>query len=278
VGHFQKFSPRYFLIRCVCTDGTSIADVRDCKSKNFFNEEKNMGWQKFFSFVLAGFITTASCFADGGPQIVNVELNKSYIPIGFDDNDRGQVVVAGMFPNSCYKVGPYRVVLDEVNKTLAIAQTALLYQGQCIQVLVPFTQTIDIGILREGSYAIKDHFSGKALGAMPVARAKVTEADDFLYAPVTDAQVQTEEGKSTLYLQGNFTDRCTHLKDVVVSYYDDVLVVQPIAEHIATNDCGHQMIRFQYEMPLKEGLTGSRLVHVRVMDGQAINRIAEFGK
>ncbi|NBW99597.1 hypothetical protein EBR03_08505, partial [bacterium] len=58
------------------------------------------------SFLMAGGLV----FADtnpNAPKTVETALTKAYIPLGFDDNDRIQIAVAGTFKNTCYKVGPH---------------------------------------------------------------------------------------------------------------------------------------------------------------------------
>lgn len=236
-----------------------------------------MGWQNLIFSVVLGFAVSnvASAF---DPQTVSMPIDKAFVPVGFDDNDRSELTVMGNFPGTCYKVASYQVEVDENTQVITLRQNAYVYGGICLQLLVPYTQTMDLGILKEGNYAVKDHASGKTLGTVPVLRAKSLTPDDYLYAPVTDAYVSDQgEGKHSLTFRGNFTDRCTRLKDVQIHYYDEVIVVQPIAEHIGTPpNCGHELVRFQHSVPLKEGLKGVRLLHVRVMDGQAINRFVDF--
>ena len=212
------------------------------------------------------------------PGLVSVNLAKAYVPIGFDDNDKSEISVVGQLPNSCYKVGPARHEVDKANKVITVEQSAYVYLGMCLQVIVPFSQRIDLGILEEGNYQIKDAASGTMLGMLPIGRAKSESADEFLYAPVTDAQIRTHDGKSFLFLQGSFTDRCMSIKEVKIHYYSDVIVVQPIAQYSPSgaDECGFQMIRYRHEVPLKDGLTGEMLIHVRSMDGQAVNRFIAF--
>jgi hypothetical protein len=144
--------------------------------------------------------------------------------------------------------------------------------------VVPFTQTVDLGILEEGVYSLTDAHSGKVIGSLPVARAKTMAPDDFLYAPVTDAHIRTKDGKNFLFIHGSFTDRCMSLKEVMVSYQQDVIVVQPIAKYNNPNqdECGYYLTRYRTEVELKSGLTGEWLLHIRSMDGQAVNRFAQF--
>ncbi|MCB0418058.1 MAG: hypothetical protein KDD39_10425 [Bdellovibrionales bacterium] len=40
------------------------------------------------------------------PVLQAVSAAKAFIPVGFDDNDQSQLVIAGRFPNTCYQVGP----------------------------------------------------------------------------------------------------------------------------------------------------------------------------
>lgn len=236
-----------------------------------------MGIQKYFLTLL--FIATSSVLVHADtPQLVDVPIDRGYIPVGFDDNDRSELTITGVFSNTCYKVGSYQARVDESLSTITIQQSAYYYSGVCLQIKVPYSQRIDLGILKEGSYTVKDQLSGKVLGNIAIARAKSETPDDYLYAPVTDAFVQDAgDGKHILNLRGNFTDRCTKLKEVRVNYFSDVIVVQPIATHEEQRGgCGHEKVRFQQAIDLKDGLTGSYMIHVRVMDGQALNRFTDF--
>ena len=231
--------------------------------------------------VLPNFATAADADGDSAfkPEIVNIPLNKVYVPVGFDDNDRVQIVVEGDFPNTCYKIGPYTFHMNEVTKTLSVQQTAYKYMGVCIQMQVPFTQVVDLGLMRSGDWTLEDSTAAKTLGRLPIQLAAGPGPDDFLYAPVTEAYVHkdSETLKNALSFMGTFTDRCTRLKEVRVHYYTDVIVVQPIAEQIGPlHNCGHELTRFAHTVLLKEDLKGTYLLHVRSMNGQAINKLVEM--
>lgn len=226
-------------------------------------------------------IASALSAADSGPTSVSIQLSKAYIPIGFDDNDRVQVVVEGTLPNSCYKVDPLISVVDTKNRTITLEQKALLYPGVCIETLVPFTKVAEIGLLSEGSYRLQDKMGKEDLGTLPVTRATKSEADDYLYAPITDAYVtvstrDANTKKFKLHLTGAFTDRCTKLKNVVIHYYSDVIVVQPIAVRAGTRGCTGVKSRFSWDEELNSDLKGSKLLHVRSMNGEAINKVVDF--
>lgn len=219
------------------------------------------------------------------PTQIPVALERTFVPIGFDDNDRVQITVQGRFNNTCYKVGPYQFKVDSAKKQLIVEQFAYHYTGLCLQMVVPFVQVMNIGLLRDGKYTIVDKTSNRILGVLPVTHSQDPSPevypDDYLYAPITDAVVvnDTATSKSTLRLTGTFTDRCTILRKekVEVRYYPNVIVVLPIAERTQSRGCDeYTPTRFQIEVELREGLKGSQLLHVRSMSGQAINKIVDL--
>jgi len=245
-------------------------------------KEFNMGWIYKLVLTVSLFIVAAPALADGGdylmPETVNIPLSKAYVPIGFDSNDRIQVTVEGSFESTCYKIGPYNVHLDESNKTIRVQQTAYKYFGPCMFLQVPFVQTMDLGLLGEGGWKLVDAKTERDLGSVPVELAKTQAPDEFLYAPVLEAYVFKDPGtfKNSLALSGTFTDRCTVLKEVRIHYYPEVVVVQPIAEQISGRDCGPQLTRFTHTVALQEGLHGAFLLHVRSMNGQAVNKVVDL--
>jgi hypothetical protein len=212
------------------------------------------------------------------PVLQKVQLTYVYAPVGFDNNDRTQIVVQGTFPNSCYRIGPYKLAVDDSKKTVTVTQQAYYYgQGICIQMPVPFSQTIQVGILREGAFSVADGTSGTVLGKVVVTRATNPGPDDYLYAPIGDAYVsQLENGQNNLILSGNFSDRCSSFEDVKVAVNDRVIVVQPIIKRDSALSCPAEKNRFQKVIPLSPTIKGLYLLHVRSLDGQAINKMVDI--
>ncbi len=215
------------------------------------------------------------------PSEVGWPLQKAYIPVGFDDNDKVQITVTGEFPNTCFHVGPYSSKVDENAKIIYLEQKAYSYLAMCLDILIPFSQTIDVGLVPAGNYAVIDSSTGTQVGRTSISRAVNAGPDDFLYAVVNDASVHATgtKGKNELTLSMQFTDRCTKLGKVDVHYYNDVIVVQPIAARIADANherCAPANTRFQFTQPLQDGVSGSFLLHVRSMNGQAINKVVEL--
>jgi len=212
------------------------------------------------------------------PPTTEVSLNYAFVPIGFDDNDKIEIMVAGIFPSTCHKVGPYDFRVDESSRSIFIEQKAYVYPGQCLRMMVPFTSLINLKIIKDGNYSLRDAKTGELLGELPVTRATVPEADEHLYAQVKDAYIHTtEDAKTELHLKGVFASRCMKIQETKVGYHKDVIVVQPILERTAPiEQCGNQMTRFHIKKELKKGLKGTQLLHVRVMDGKSINQLVEL--
>lgn len=88
------------------------------------------------------------------PKEVTVGINDAYIPNGFDSGSDAFVVVNGLFPNSCYHLKDSEVVhkSDLVHEVRA---KALVSQGMCLMVLVPFSKEVQLGKLRSGTHSIQ---------------------------------------------------------------------------------------------------------------------------
>lgn len=229
---------------------------------------------KFFPSLFL-FFSVSSAFA--APELVSVPIDRTFFPVGFDDNDISQVVITGDLPDTCHKLGPTGVHVDRVNKVLTVQQRAYKAPGVCMRVFVPYTSVVNVGILEAGTYTVEDRASGKIMGPLTVEVAKTPWQDDYLYAPVADAFVETQGGKRTLVITGSFTDRCTSLKEVRVEPHKDVIVVQPIAGHTdRPHNCGHEKVPFLRRDALPQVAGGTYLLHVRSMNGQALNKVIEL--
>jgi hypothetical protein len=228
--------------------------------------------------LFASLVSPLALADDIQPILVDVGLTRSYVPIGFDDNDRIEFVTQGEFPNTCYKVGPYKVSVDPATKTISVQQKAYYYGGgMCIQLAFPFTQVVKVGLAKEGDYKLIDSFSNKEIGKLPITRATNPGPDDHLYAPITDAYVsQLETGEWDLFLSGQFSDRCTAFEEINVNLHDRVLVVQPVIKHLGEPACTQEKTRFLKKVRLAPAMKGAYLLHVRSLEGQAISKMVDL--
>lgn len=212
------------------------------------------------------------------PTQVSIPLTTAYIPGGFDSNDRAQLMVEGYFPNTCYRVGPYEKTLKADANVISITQTAYKYKGPCLMMIVPFSQTVQVGILKANTYAVKDAASDRVLGELPVKTATTSSPDDFLYASVTDAYVGIVDGnKKALILQGELPGDCWSLKERrVILDGKNVITLLPIIEKTRSNNCNDYRIPFVSTVDIPSVPAGRYMLHVRSLNGSAVNKLVDL--
>lgn len=226
------------------------------------------------AFAVLALSALASANVMANPIKVTVDLNRVYAPLGFDSNDNAQVVVTGNYANSCYKNAETDVVVDHAKKQIFLKSKAYKYDGYCLQVILPFDRVVDLGILEEGEYTITDLGESEALGQLTVNFASQKEADDYLYAPVSQAYLETKSGVNTLFLNGEFPNSCMKIKEVRVNVQSEVLVVQPIIE-LQEKNCQTGSFSFETKTIVPDMPAGKYLLHVRSMNGKAINNLID---
>jgi hypothetical protein len=201
-------------------------------------------------------------------------LKGVFIPKGFDSNDNVEVVVAGAYPNSCYKVGPTRVAVDTELKVVHIEVNAYYSPNTyCLMLYIPFTQVIPVGVLRKGDYQVI--VNGQVNEYLPVAKAKKDQMDDFLYATVVGVN---RKSKTTFELQGVMPSSCARLDEIrVIEEPGNVLAVLPILKmEAACEPSNEKGAEFLATFQVPAGLKGLKLIHIRSLNGASINQVVEF--
>lgn len=226
-------------------------------------------------------LTTAFAIAanaDDSVEMIESGYHTSYIPGGFDSNDHVQIVGEGIFPNTCYRPATPVVKVDPITREVRVAPYAYHYDGICLKMLVPYDQTLDIGILPAGTFKIVQEQRGNQhdMGAIKIGVATSSDADDFLYAPVSQAYAESRGGKTRIRVTGSFTDSCMKLADLIATAEPRVLVVQPIAEKEARADCTAGNFPFDRTVELTGVARGRYLLHVRSLNGKAFNHLVDL--
>jgi hypothetical protein len=232
---------------------------------------------------LAGFARVA--MADN-PVLVTAPVEKVFVPAGFDDNDKVEVIIHGHFNSSCYKMGPVSASVDETTKKIAIRAEAFYYSGAvCLQMITPFIKSVELDRhLAFGAYSISvTDRPGVEATLLKVARATRPEADDYLYAAVNNVSVETSpQGARELVLKGQhpyLLDGCVKFDDVkTYAGSDNTVVVQPITRIAYGDECrGAVNNRFEYRAKFGGDFErGEYLLHVRVLDGNSLNQFLKF--
>lgn len=242
---------------------------------------------QFFKAISASFILSlsAQAFANNA-VLVQAPIEKVFVPTGFDDNDKVELIVRGQFPNSCYKMGPTSATVNEAKKVITIAAQAYFYKGAvCASMKVPFIKSVElVGGVPAGQYKIEVTARPTAISTpLVVKRATRADADDYLYAAVQSATIEDARGGGdVIVLKGQhpfLIQGCVKFDGIKTNNASGVLVVQPIT-HIENDSAactGSVNNRFEYRVPLKPTLSrGEYLMHVRVLDGSSVNQLVEI--
>jgi hypothetical protein len=218
---------------------------------------------------------TSVAYANPEPVKVPALFSKAYLPSGFDSNDVVQIVGEGLFRNTCYRHAETTVRVDEAQRRIQVGPVAYEYAGFCLQVILPFNRTIDVGILKPGTWEVVQGPNSEKLGQITIRSANRREADDFLYAPISQAFFQQKGDVSRIVLTGEFTNDCFAIERVKTSVQPDVLVIQPIARLRERANCKSGHFPFSKVVELEGVPQGRYLLHVRSMNGNAINTLVQ---
>lgn len=235
---------------------------------------------KIFATTLAFFcLFSYSASADfSQPKNIESEFGALYVPDGFDTNDNVQIVGEGLFPNLCFRPGTVKTSIDHTKKIVTLTPLAFQYSGPCLQVLLPWDRVIDLGVLHAGDYMIvqkNQSTDNRLLGLLKIPAAKTQSADDYLYAPISQAYYEFKEGKHTLKLSGEFSNDCTKLTNISIKPQTKVIVIQPISEMDTNAACktGKHLFEKTVELPKLEA--GRYLIHVRSLNGKSVNNLID---
>lgn len=236
------------------------------------------------AFILA---QQGGAHADALPALVPAPVQRAFVPDGFDDNDNVEVILHGHFPNSCMKVGPVEVSINADNRNIELKPQVYAYDSKlCAQISVPFVQKVALGNLAAGVWKIEvaEKLDREPL-PLVVRHARSAAPDDALYAPV-DEVVLIPEAQGALHLvvvSGRWPQapegKCFELVRVVNKIgADNVLVVLPLVEIKEDGLCKvarNAQKSFVGSSVVDGGLSEDVLVHVRVMNGESINKFYE---
>lgn len=225
------------------------------------------------------------------PVLTNAPVRNVFVPVGFDDNDTVEVIVHGHFADSCNKMGPTIGLVDTDKSEITVGARALKYTANsCIPMEVPFLQSVKLGQLKAGNYTVKLS-GGRTLPELPktmtVSAATTSTADDNLYAPVDAVEFVPVPGQAGVYaltVSGIFPKSeagCMRLREVKILTYDGILIVLPISDFDANSgNCPQSNSPFDRMFKVTKNVTldlkRDTLIHVRVLNGQSVNKVIEF--
>ncbi|MFN9110527.1 MAG: hypothetical protein ACK5XN_10710, partial [Bacteroidota bacterium] len=169
-------------------------------------------------------LSLATARAQTAPELIEVQPDTIFAPAGFDDNDNAQVVLHGVFPDACYKVGPTELVINHERREIAVTAKAYYYRGAlCAQVRQRWSKPVEHGPLPSARYRLVTRMTGRsdqAKAELAVGVAQVSRPDEYDYAAVTDAVVSglARDEQATLELHGTHAMTCLRVTEVRTVY------------------------------------------------------------
>ncbi len=204
----------------------------------------------------------------------NVPVDHVYSPAGFDSNDNSEIVVSGFLPNLCYKAPQHMVNVKDGKINISIK--AIKNQrglGFCADVIVPYIEYVNVGVLDKGKYdiAVNENSQWEKRSKMQIAEASSSSIDEAIYANVEEV-VKADDGSRKVILKGHNPSDCFELKEIEIKDNGvDVYSVLPKMKQVRAF-CPKKMIPFSYEFDVPQNLEADKvLLHVRVMDGRSVN-------
>jgi hypothetical protein len=235
--------------------------------------------------LLLAALSLATARAQTAPELIEVQPDTIFAPAGFDDNDNAQVVLHGTFPDACHKIGPTELVINHERREIAVIAKAYYYRNAlCAQVRQRWSKPVELGPLPSANYRVVARMTGRADQAkaeLPVGIAQVSRPDEHDYAAVTDAVVTglARDEQATLELFGTHAMTCLRVTEVRTVYTaKNVIEVMPIIQVNPDVPCAYPFlpIPFKKTVQLERRFKGPVLVHVRSVEGSAVNRVVEF--
>jgi hypothetical protein len=212
----------------------------------------------------------------GNQTEMYVPTDDIYVPKGFDSNDNVEVVVTGFLPDLCYH-SPQAKVIKTEGKNIIIEVKALYktdMNGACPEVIVPFTETVEVGVLDKGDYnLIVNQGQPTSLNTpLAVGDSFSPYIDDFVYLSVD--YVKKDYKNRIVTIHGWNPSDCFVLDQVkIISNDKDTLSLLPILKQVR-DFCPMKMTPLNVEVEIPNILEKQKiLLHVRSMEGKAYNTI-----
>lgn len=209
-------------------------------------------------------------------------IQKVFIPTGFDDNDKAEVIVTGAFPNACWRAD--RVEVQRTPKGFSLQLLATKWTDFCQEVITEFDEAASLDILASDQYDIE--VGNQMMGQLSVRPAKAQTRDEYLYAPVKGLRTKlkfNDEGKLAeryLVIEGEFTTDCQEFMekppvDILQPTSDGLVEVLPITELREDADCQTGSFPFEKEVLIPPSVQGRHLFYARTQNGKSFWRLMQ---
>lgn len=212
----------------------------------------------------------------GVPTQKVIPVTHVFVPSGFDSNDNSEIIITGFLPNLCHKT-PKANAMVTGNK-IDILLTSLYYDESnpfCPEMVVPFTETLELGVLDKGKYEVT--VNGKSIYKKE-AKLKVNEStsaaiDDFSYAYVEHIDKESARDGHVI-LKGYNPSDCFELDSIeYISNGKDTYSILPKMKQVRAH-CPMKLVPFEYEWKVPSDIDRNEvLLHVRTLEGRSKNTL-----
>lgn len=245
--------------------------------------------RNFFArlFILAFVASSPAAFA----EIHEIPLNAVMAPaIGYDNNDRIEVVVHGDLPNGCHTLARTEAVFDQANRTFLIKQFAKRKRdGICAQdatipaqmkVVSPFTSLVQLDerniSVGEFLLAFVNRKGETVSRRLLISAAEALTQDEVPYATigsVLTSPVVRPGDNARVTISGITTSTCFVRNPWRVEPIGDVYVIRPTLTYYSDRMCLQVLTPFEETLDIPGSPEkGFHLVHVR-STGRSVNQV-----
>lgn len=224
-------------------------------------------------------------------NVSEVAIEEAFVaPKGYDTNDNIEIIIDGKLPNACFEIYKSKVSIDQEKKEIILKQLVKVKNITECQAThqnhqqvpmwpIQFTNRLELGNLKAGTYAVKYNSGSQVLTKhFEVAQTVATGIDDFLYAPVSNAFIPEliyTTDSAEVILTGILTNTCMNFNgEVEVQRMGKVFIVLPKMSLNTFTQCMAIQIPLQSIVslgPIKK--EGRYLVHVRSTTGRSVNKV-----
>lgn len=211
----------------------------------------------------------------GTPVLTDVPIEHVFVPAGFHSHENAEIVISGFLPNLCHRAPQTTVKVEDGE--IRVQVRSLYYSASnpyCPMVLVPFVETVSLGVLDKGNHELKINArTPYEINSRIVINEYSSDAyDDLVFANVTHVEDKGADRK--VILKGHNPSDCFVLEKIEIeSNGIDTYSVYPKMTQVQSF-CPMKMVPFEYEMTVPSDIARSKvLLHVKALDGHSVNSL-----
>ncbi len=213
------------------------------------------------------------------PEKVDAPISRIYSVGANAENEPSQLVAEVEFPSSCYSLGSSRVELKPDHNVILFHLQAYKQEAACSPSKVTTSQVIEVGVLPEGEYEVRDYKRLHKWGHLKVEHLKAHELAKANLAPVDEIQVKPDPSglHRLISIRGKLPNSCSTLKVENISVTetnDGVIEVEPRMMTDISSNCVQKPVPYTKVLAVPTKIRSGRyLIHVAGLDTKAFHKI-----